>query len=355
MSLNVLHLTPDFNYGDGRSYYVYLLLKYLKSNNNVCLLTNSGNSITRAEDLGIKVIQKPGLSDKKSFLKSVKFLANAAVENKIDLIHSHHRYFELLSNSIRGRKKIRTVFTSLSLVDRRYFIEYKSDLIIAVSNSIKDMLIKKFGIDEKKIRLVPNFVDEAELSNIKNPGIEPAEIYSDNSEITLLSIGRFHPEKNFETLLKAVAQLKDYNIRVILIGEGSELFRYREIISKKKIKALFFPPTQNLNIFFDASDICVLPSLRDPFPGFMLQCGLFGKPFIGARTDGIAELIDDNVNGLLFEKKNDIELSEKIKLFIENKKLAKSCSQNLYTAVIQKYTNKTVIPEIEKLYQSLFH
>ena len=98
--------------------------------------------------------------------------------------------------------------------------------------------------------------------------------------------------------------------------------------------------------------MCVLSSVRDPLPGFMLQSGLHRKPFIGSDTDGIAEVIENNNNGLLFEKKNEHELSEKIKFFIDNKQTALNCADNLNKLVFEKFTERTVIPQIENLYQS---
>ncbi len=50
MKLNILHITPDFNYACGRSYYVYLLSKYLSRKHNVTVLTNGGDSLERLEE-----------------------------------------------------------------------------------------------------------------------------------------------------------------------------------------------------------------------------------------------------------------------------------------------------------------
>jgi len=82
----------------------------------------------------------------------------------------------------------------------------------------------------------------------------------------------------------------------------------------------------------------------------MLQCGLFKKPFIGSNVDGIKELIINEKNGLLFEAGNKSELAEKIILFTKNIKLREKCGENLHKEIINKYTEKTVIPKIEKLY-----
>lgn len=351
MKLNILHLTPDFNYSDGRSYYVYLLLKYLKrKKHNVFLCTNGGDSYERVNQFEIPVFEIPSLSKKHLFINSVNQLGKIISQNKIDIIHSHHRYYELLANSVK-KNKTHTVFTSLSKVSRRYYIEYKSEKIIAVSNSIKQMLIEKFNTDTKKISLIPNFTDSEEVKEVND---FKAYVNKNNEPYTILSVGRFHKEKNYETLLKAVSLLKNKNIKVILIGEGDEKRKYEKIINENSLNAALIPPQKNLNVYFKKANVCVLSSVNDPLPGFMLQSGLHVKPFIGSDVDGIAEVIENNVNGLLFKRRNEAELAERIEYFMENSAKARDCAENLNKLILTNFTEKTVIPEIESLYESFF-
>jgi len=343
--MNILHLTPDFNYSDGRSYYVYLLLKYFKKKgHNVFLMTNRGDSFDRLSESGIPYNADASLSRKTSFVSSLKKISEKVDSLNIDIIHSHHRYFELLANSMKRKRKVNTVFTSLSIVDKRFYVEYKSDKIIAVSNCIRDMLVNKFNVNDNKISLIPNFVDSEEYSDKR-------KTFPDDS-FCILSAGRFHSDKNYETLIKAVSLISGHRIKLILIGEGPEKNIYETLIKQYSIDAELIPPQKDLKKYFDIADMCVLSSVRDPLPGFMLQSGLHRKPFIGSDTDGIAEVIENNNNGLLFEKKNEHELSEKIKFFIDNKQMALNCADNLNKLVFEKFSERTVIPQIEYLYQS---
>jgi glycosyltransferase involved in cell wall biosynthesis len=352
--LNILHLTPDFNYTDGRSYYVFLLLKYLKKEgHNVCLLTNGGDSADRLEELKIPVLIKKQLSDKFSFVKSLKFIKEAALNFNADIIHSHHRYYELLANTaaISLKRKLRTVFTALSIVDNRYSVEYKSDRIIAVSNSVKSMLANKFKVDTNKISLIPNFADSEEINF--SGKITETKLNSVQNEINILSVGRFHKEKDHITLLKAIEKLKDKSISLTIAGEGEGKDSYLEFINSKSLNVKLVAPQKDLSDLYNNADICVLSSIRDPFPTFMLQSGLYKKAFIGTDIDGISELIISGENGLLFQKKNYNELAGRINLFTDNQSLAEKCGNNLFRAVKENYTEKKIIPEIIELYKTL--
>ncbi|MCI0450331.1 MAG: glycosyltransferase family 4 protein [Chlorobi bacterium] len=353
MSLNILHITPDFNYACGRSYYVYQIIKHFNKKNNVFLITNGGDSLERLEKLNINYEIIKSLKSKNPILlaKNIRKIKNFIDSYKIDIIHTHHRYCELIAiqaAKLIKHNKTNTVLTALSLVKRKYNVEYKSDKIIAVSNCVKKMLIKKFKVDENKILLIPNFTDTDELRKTnKRVPLKKGKFYN------ILAVGRFHAEKNFELLLKALNILQDKKIQLILIGEGENLFVYKKYINSYKLNAEIIPPQKSLTQFFSIADLCVLPSIRDPFPNFMLQSGLHKKPFIGSNVDGIAELIKSKKNGLIFESQNEKDLAEKIKFMMRNRNLAKKYAVKLHYDVIKNYTQKNVIPKISRIYNEL--
>ncbi len=355
MKLNILHITPDFNYACGRSYYVNLLCKYQNKQHRVFVITNGGDSIERLEECRIPCTIIKNLKSKNpiSIAGNIKKLRKFIAENKIDIIHNHHRLPEMLS--IRAILRIKhnkpaTVFTSLSIVKRKYNIEYKSDRIIAVSNSIVKMLRDKFNIPQNKISLIHNFTDTDELKKTK---MNFSRKGKKRNPFIILAIGRFHKDKDFETLLRALKILKNEQITLLMIGEGKNEINYRRYILKNKLNAEIIEPQKKLLKYFLTADICVLPSSRDPFPNFMLQAGLHRVPFIGANVDGIGELIKDGLNGLLFESGNEIELAKKIMLYKSSNKLAEKCSANLYRDVISNYTQECIIPKIDGLYKQL--
>ena len=237
-----------------------------------------------------------------------------------------------------------------SLVKKKYRVEFKSDAIIAVSGAIKKMLTEKFRIKPDKINVIHNFTDTDEIHDLE---IFSEHIKDHGKYFNLLAIGRFHHEKNFEVLLHALNLLKDDNIKLILIGEGSSDTDYKKYIRKHRLNAEIITPKKELLEYFLIADLCILPSSKDPFPNFMLQSGLHKKPFIGTNIDGIGEMIKDGHNGMLFKSGDENELAKKIHLFRTNKELAKSCSMNLYSDVINHYTQEFIVPKIEKLYRTL--
>ncbi len=352
--MRILHITPDFNYACGRSYYVFLLLKYFqKRGHYVHLLTNCGDSLCRLNEKSIPSTVIDSLHSKSPFSisKNISRIKKIIIENHIDIIHTHHRFSEFLAMHCRGSaktKKIKTVFTALSILKRRYKIEFRSDEIIAVSNAVKKMLVEKFFVDWSKINVIYNFTDTNEIHEIE---LLASVLKNHGSTFNILSIGRFHHEKNFETLLEAIKIINDPLIKATIVGDGEDKKIYKNYIKEHELNVELIEPQKDLLQYFFKADLCVLTSTRDPFPNFMLQAGLHNKIFIGANVDGIGELIKDGINGFLFSSKNAKELAEKIFYIKNNFSKLNSIRHNLHEDVINNYTQEFIIPKIEKVYQ----
>lgn len=353
--MNILHITPDFNYCCGRSKYVFLLAKYFSQKcNKVLILSNNGNSFDRLTDINVKYILSDNLISKnpiKIFYAIIE-LHKIVTENKINIIHCHHRYNDFIVSLYKRfiNKEIRTTTTVLSMPVGRKYISYKAGKLIAVSNSVRLHLMKYFNIKDNRIIIINHFIEPLEKPfNFDN------NTQTNNKLIKVLGVGRFHPEKNFSVLIDACSRIKGNKILLTLIGEGHEKHKYIFEAKEKGCDLVLIDTVKDLSYYYETADICVLPSKVDPFPHFMLESGIYGKPFIGSNIDGIKELIINGKNGFCFELNNVDELVSKLELLINDVNLRTICGNNLKNDIIQNYLPDNIIPKIEYLYDSLIN
>ena len=155
MIKKILHITPDFNYSCGMSKLAFLYLKYFgsKEGYEVHFITNGGDSMERLKEISSL---KPEILNftrgMKNFLYQRKFLAdlrNYVIKNDINLIHTHHRFPEYMSVKAVKGLNVKTVTSAHSFVKGFKSISFKSDKIIAVSDSVNKYLQSKFNIKEK--------------------------------------------------------------------------------------------------------------------------------------------------------------------------------------------------------------
>lgn len=309
--MNVLHISPNFNYTCGVSRYLLLLFAEFRKRDDIRIffITNGGDGLDRLSDLNIQPILlnfKTGIHNLFYIYQNLKELKKICLENDIQIIHTHHRYPELLANLLKNQIKVKTITTVHSLVKGLEILSFKSDKILAVSKAVEHNLINNFNVKPNKIIQIYNpfssvdWNDRVFMQNIR------LKLGINNDDRVFLFVGRFHKHKGVDILFDVFSKLSNEfsNLKIILITDINA--KLKKNISIPSI--IFIEPQKDISTFYRLADYVVLPSRRESFPYSMLEAGYFEKIFIGGNTGGIAEFIENRVNGFLVNPdKNDLE------------------------------------------------
>ncbi len=357
--IKILHISPDFNYSCGGSKDLYWLLKSFSDNSiyELYFITNGGDALDKLRDIKLKphILRfTRGIKNIFNLLQNLKALIDYCLKHNIDIIHTHHRYPELLAFLASKIIKFKTITTAHSIFPGRTFYSFKSEKIIAVSNSVKSMIINNHKVPIDKIVMINNFIepinemDQKIKSNIKSDlGISP------NTKI-ILFLGRITKIKGVDTLIESFKLLiKKYNdINLLIIGSIYDKSLNNILVDlPNQIKLL--DPVSNPYPYYSISDIIVLPSRVDPFPYVMLEAGLTKIPFIGSRTGGIEEFIEDNKNGLLIEPGCFMQLAQKISYLLDNPGKGKLLAENLFAKVKENISSEKYYENLDKIYKQM--
>ena len=352
--MNILHLHTGLNITCGISKTIYLVSKYLNDDFRHIIIAENGDAKDKFEDAGLKV-NILNLSRKNFYnkLKIYFFLKKYVKDNNIHIIHSHHRYFDLISFLIRKTLPVKTITSVQSKVTGKKYLSYKADKLIAVSNTIKLHLLNYFGIKPEKISIINNFVDISEINNLKDSKSMKDNLAIQQNKFLIGYIGRISvKEKGVDLLLEAFNEFnKQYtNSFLILVGQGDNENYVNEFIKKEKLSALLIPQKEKIFDYYNILDIIIIPSKVDPFPLVALESGLMKIPVIASGVDGLAELIVDKVDGLLFEKNNYKELLQCMENFYIDARLREYCATNLNRKILENFTNEVIIEKYRNLY-----
>lgn len=219
-----------------------------------------------------------------------------------------------------------------------------AEAVIALTS---DMSLKIKSFYPRKVHIVPNGV------NIK---VFRPDIYKKNkNEKVICYVGNLRPVKGVKYLLEAFRLILEdkKNVKLIIIGDGPEKKRLeklsKEINISSKIKFLGDIPNSKLQNYLNISDIFVLPSISEGFPNVVLEAMACGLPVVATNIPGIAEVVENGVNGLLFEKKNSKMLAIQIIALLNDNKLMESMSEiNLKKA--SEYSWDNVVKRLEEIY-----
>lgn len=356
--MNVLHISPYFNYTWGVSRYLLLLFSEFKKRQDikVYFLTNGGDGLERLKDLDIQPFIlnfKTGINNIFYLNQNLKDLKKICIENEIQIIHTHHRYPELLANLLKNQINIKTIATVHSLVKGFRWLSFKSDKIIAVSNAVKQSLISNYKINPDKIIQIYNPISFGSIeSKVNEKDLRQKLRIRDNDRVFLF-VGRFHKDKGVDILLNVFSILSDEfsNLKVILITDINS--KLQKNFSNSSI--ILIEPQKEISAFYRLADYVVQPSRMDSFPYSMLEAGYFGKIFIGGKTGGISEFIEDRVNGFLINP-DEKELEKVVRdLMKKPVDYYSSFGENLRTKVFSLPEPEFYIVKLVQIYTQLLN
>lgn len=206
------------------------------------------------------------------------------------------------------------------------------------------------GINLKKIEIQLKALTSNKIATIKK------EIFkAESNEKIILSAGTLHERKGFKYLIEAFKTVhqKYPKSKLIIAGEGPERKNLEDLIKNLHLvpNCLLISWRENIIELMAASDIFVLPSIKEAFGLVILEALACKLPVIATKAGGIPEIIK-NENGLLVAAQNSNELSEAIIKILEDQALHEKLSSLGYKRVqdfkVEKNTQKT-----EKIYEEV--
>jgi glycosyltransferase involved in cell wall biosynthesis len=233
-----------------------------------------------------------------------------------------------------------------------------ADAIICEDNNLKSILVSR-GLDSKKITLIRNGID---LQTFQ-PG-DPMEtkktlgLKSDQN--IMLSIGSLNKTKNHALLINTFSEIAASNNtwHLYIIGEGEEQQNLKKQIIDSKMEQnttlLGLLDHNSISKWLKAADIFVLPSQNEGTPNALLEAMACGLPVIASKVGGVAELIQDNTEGLLFEPGSKNDLKEKLNRLTQDKQLQKMLAKNAQKKISTHYGSwKNQAEKLLALYEQL--
>lgn len=267
---------------------------------------------------------------------SFAFFTNRALSKmKFDIIHSMERIFyqDIFRVSdginpvqmqqkyphpvVRFIKKIGPRRLALSYLEHRIFVDKGCKVVMTNSELVKRNIIEHYMMDPEKIVVIYNGVDTSRF----NPKVKEKyrkslrDKYSiRKDEIVLVFVSNNFKLKRLDLVLEAMVLLKNNKIRLFVIGADNHRTYLRWAINNSLAdQVLFLGPKRNIEKYYAASDIFVLPTLYDAFANVCLEAMACGLPVITSDSNGAADLIRDNENGFILKTHKADELSARIK------------------------------------------
>lgn len=343
---------------DKQKYGVYILLPEdgplvdeIKKLDGVTILINS-IAVLRRKNLSIRGL----VTYWKDFKKSYRYIIESIKKYKIDIVYTNTSV--VFPGAIAAKRmKRKSVWHIREIIDNpkeRYFIKWIvnkfSNIIISNSKATGNSICK----DESKLRVVYNSVGDVspKVSN-----------QADRKNITIGMAGRINRWKGQKFFIDAseiILQKKsDVKFKIAGAAYSGEEYLEAELVEYIKEKNLensieLLGQVENMDDFYDAIDIFVLPSIKpEPFGLVIIEAMERGIPVVATNHGGPVEIIDDKTNGFLVDYENSQQLAESCYQLIVNEHLRKTMGKKGKLKKRQVFSLKNTVNSIEKILEKL--
>lgn len=205
-------------------------------------------------------------------------------------------------------------------IDRQVYGAFKQ--IIAISQGVRSELGKARPW-VKEVTVIPNgcrlFFD---TPIAHEPGEKP---------LTVLSVGRLSPAKNFEAALEALAQLAPCSLRYVIAGDGPELDALRRTAARLGISGSveFAGYVPDIRALLQEADIFLLPSLWEGFGLAAVEGMNAALPVIASDVPGLREVVGpDGQAALLIDPAQPASIAAAIRRLAASPDLRRQLGQN---------------------------
>lgn len=266
-------------------------------------------------------------------------LASLLVRRKVVLLSTSHNSYAWLNDKNVSRMT--------------FLIKHTTDCYVALASFVKELLLKN-GLPEDKMVVVPNTVGYSSW--------ECKTEYSASKAVKGIYVAYVYPGKRQDLIPDALNLLKNrYNIIFDCFGDTDEYVDYVDSI-KDKVKSYGLEQTfsicgrienSELRHIMKDYDFYVSASHMEMSPLNILEAKASGLPVIAANVGGIPDMIEHNVNGLLFDADDAEDMARQIAALAESKELRERLGRAGRYQVSTVYTKKEAGERLQQVVERI--
>ena len=190
-------------------------------------------------------------------------------------------------------------------------------------------------------------------------GIQPPDLNPAPLPLTppiLLLIGRFVPEKGFDTAIRAFSYLKKTgsSAKLLIAGDGVERISLEQLVDELGIaNAVEFTgeiPRDAVYTMINRAALVLVPSYKEAFGLVALESLQMGRPVIASNTGGLPEIVSEPERGMLVPPKDPEALFKAIQFLLNQPEILQQMGENARQWALHAFSLKENVDQYEEIF-----
>jgi glycosyltransferase involved in cell wall biosynthesis len=210
---------------------------------------------------------------------------------------------------------------------------FEASRVIAVSGWMKSEVESQFKTPPQKVIEVPNAVDVAKFEKQVDIEATRRKYSVGNGERLIAAVGRLTSQKGFDDLIRAYPRIRGSvpDSRLLVMGDGYMRGELEALAKSQQVgNGITFAGFLSDSDLVDAiksSDVVAVPSRFEPFGIIALEAMAAGVPVVVSRVGGLAEIVEDGVDGLEVGPNSPSSLADATIRLLSDRALAVSLAE----------------------------
>ena len=306
-------------------------------------------------------------------VKSYWMVKQLCKKNKYEIIHCHSPIGGVIARLAakkekkNGTKVIYTAhgfhfFKGAPLFNWLFFYPIEkycsklTDCIITINK--EDYYRAKEKFHAKDVLYVPGIgvhVDEIQNINVeKNKLLE--ELGLSENDFVIMSIGQISVRKNQKCIIEAMSRIKNKKIKYVIVGFGELELELRKLVKKLGLddRIIFTGYRKDAKALLHCANVFAFPSLQEGLPVSLMEAMAVGLPIVASDIRGNNDLIEDGVNGYLYDCCDAKSFSKGILKLFNDQQLCNEMSMN-NKKIIRNFDRTQVQCLMKKIFRGEVH
>lgn len=242
---------------------------------------------------------------------------------------------------------------------------------VCVSSGVAEFVRHELRLRPEQIVVIPNGIDVAQLAS--PTGQLRRELSLDPQRRIVLAVGRLTRQKGFSDLVQAFRKVCDQatneapsqgvpgdapfvgNAHLVIVGSGEERAnldqQIRDLGLERQVSLLGY--REDVPELIAEADLFVLSSLWEGMPNVVLQAMQCGTPLVTTSVEGIAELVQHEVHGLVVPGSSPTELAAAVVRLLADSALAQNLANTAQAHSRENFTWEETTRKYDRLFTEL--